>query len=182
MSLIDLSSFDAHGNLHVIVESPRGSKLKLKYEPKQAMFTLSRPLPLGVAYPYDWGFVPSTCAPDGDPLDAMVVWDETSYPGLLLTCRTIGALVVEQNSKHDVAVRERNNRVIAVPVDAPRLEPIHSVNDLPTRVREEIEAFFLASTAFEHKHLKLLGWSQPDAAIEMIRAARQPSGARQDER
>jgi inorganic pyrophosphatase len=171
MSLINLPSFDAQGNLHVIVESPRGSRLKLKYEPEHALFTLSRPLPLGIAYPYDWGFVPSTCAPDGDPLDAMVVWDESSYPGLLLTCRTLGALVVEQSNKRDPSVRERNNRVIAVPVGAPRFESIHNVNDLPTRVRDEIEAFFLASTTFEHKHLRLLGWSEPHGAVEMIRAS-----------
>src|SRR5262249_26283735 len=60
MSLFDLDAFGPNGSVQVVVESPRGSGLKLKYDPGHAVFTLSRPLMSGLTYPYDWGFVPST--------------------------------------------------------------------------------------------------------------------------
>ena len=66
--LARLSARDDAGALRVIVESPAGSRVKLKYEPDLGAFTVSRPLVLGVVYPFDWGFVPGTHGPDGDPL------------------------------------------------------------------------------------------------------------------
>src|SRR5690349_19179248 len=112
MSLAKLPAFDADGHLHVVVESPRGSGLKLKFDSKTGAFGLSRPLPKGLTFPYDWGFVPSTRGADGDPLDAMVVWEETSFPGVVLACRLVAVVRVEQNSQRDSGKRERNDRVI----------------------------------------------------------------------
>ena len=86
--------------------------MKLKYDPKHGVITLSRPLTSGLSYPYDWGFVPSTHAPDGDPLDAIVMWDGVSYPGVVLPCRALGVLCVEQTDPRSRR-RERNDRLIA---------------------------------------------------------------------
>src|SRR6185436_14449544 len=94
-----------------------------------------------------------TCAADGDPLDGMVVWDRPSFPGVVLACRLIGVLAVEQNSKQKPGHRERNDRLIALPLDAPHYASIEGVDDLPARVKKEIESFFMASTAFEKKDL-----------------------------
>lgn len=145
--------------------------MKLKYDPALQAFTLSRPLPAGIVYPHDWGFVPGTAAADGDPLDAIVVWDGTSYPGVVLGCRLLGVLEVEQNNRKDPRKRERNDRLIAVPINAPRPAGLGSVDDLPERVRKELEAFFAASTVFEHKDLAFLGWRDPITAYELVRAS-----------
>jgi inorganic pyrophosphatase len=74
-----------------------------------------------LTYPHDWGFVPSTKADDGDPFDIMVVHDAATFPGIILTCRIIGILQIEQKSKGKT---ERNDRLFAAPRDSPpcRLE------------------------------------------------------------
>jgi inorganic pyrophosphatase len=82
--LLSLPTFIDNDVFRVAVESPRGSSLKLKYDAELQVITLSRPLIVGLTYLYDWGFVPSTKAADGDPLDAVVMWDGVSYPGVIL--------------------------------------------------------------------------------------------------
>ena len=171
MNYAALPAFGKRDAIHVVVETPRGSTVKLKSDSDLEAFTLSRPLPEGLAFPYDWGFVPSTRMPDGDPLDAMVVWDRPSFPGVVLACRALGVLAVEQNSRQHVGRRQRNDRLIVVPLEAPRYESIKSVDDLPARTREEIESFFVASTAFEKKNLTFRGWSQPGAGYELVKAS-----------
>jgi inorganic pyrophosphatase len=78
------------GHVHAVVETPRGSRAKLEFDPKLGAFTLAKPLLAGLTYPYDWGFIPSTKAEDGDPLDVLIIHDAATYPGLVLTCKPIG--------------------------------------------------------------------------------------------
>jgi inorganic pyrophosphatase len=68
----DLPPSSQDGVLNVIIESPAGATAKIAWDDEAGLFALSRPLPLGLAYPHDWGFVAGTRAPDGDPLDALV--------------------------------------------------------------------------------------------------------------
>ena len=111
-NFINLPPFTEHGDVHVVVETPRGSRAKFSYDPKLKTFTLSKSLLTGLTYPHDWGFVPSTKADDGDPIDIMVIHDAATFPGIVLTCRVIGILQIEQKSK---SKRERNDRLFAVP-------------------------------------------------------------------
>jgi inorganic pyrophosphatase len=151
-----------------MVESPRGATVKFKYDAANKVMTISRPLPEGLAYPYDWGFIPSTRAQDGDPLDAVIVWDGTSYPGVVIPCRVIGALCASQiNLK--TRRRVRNDRIVALPIEAPRQAHITSVFDLPQRERDEMEQFFLHTVIFQGKELRMLGWVGPDRANKLIR-------------
>jgi inorganic pyrophosphatase len=165
-----LPAFDAGGHLNVVIETPRGSTIKIKFDRGLGVFTLSRPLPLGVSYPFDWGFVPGTEGPDGDPIDAMIAWEATGYPGLLVSCRPLGVLRVEQNAASGDA-RQRNDRLIVVPVESPRLQQLTSIDDLSDRARVELEAFFRAAVQFERKDLELLGWAGPAEAEAAVRSA-----------
>ena len=151
------------------MESPRGATSKFKYDAALDAIVFSRPLPSGLMYPHDWGFVPSTRASDGDPVDAMIVWDGVCYPGVVVACRPLGLLKVEQTSL--TGARERNDRLAVLPVKAPRQEDVRTVFDLSERTRMELERFFVAATAFEGKDLKLLGWGDVDDAREFIRAS-----------
>ena len=172
MNLSSIAAFASDDTFHVVIETPRGSSLKVKYEPTWDAMTIVRPLPLGVHYPYDWGFVPSTSAPDGDPLDAMLLWDVASSPGVVVRCRAIGVLYVEQNkTSHQRSERIRNDRIMAIPLEARRERDISDVSALTARVREELEQFTLAATALEGKDLEVIGWGDAAAALELVRAS-----------
>ena len=171
ISLASLPALGPGGSVHVVVECPRGSTVKLKYDADLSAFTLSRPLVDGLCYPFDWGFVPSTRASDGDPVDAMILWDRATFPGVVIPCRLIGLLGVEQNSKQRPGTRERNDRIVGVPVNAPKFNALKEVRDVESRVREELEAFFAASVAFEGKDLKILQWAGASAAYDLVKAS-----------
>jgi inorganic pyrophosphatase len=166
--LIELPALREDGAVNVVVESPRGSSAKFKYE--GGVFMLWRPLPAGLVYPHDWGFIPSTRMADGDPLDAMVLWEGVSYPGVVIPCRLIGVLRVEQNRKSSPGC-ERNDRVLALPVRASHLERIKSVSDIDPSMRAQLERFFEHAVAFERKDLRLLGWGDAAQADELLKAS-----------
>jgi inorganic pyrophosphatase len=162
MDLTRISARGPDGMLRVVVESPRGSSVKLKYDPALETFTVSRPLAWGLAYPFDWGFVPGTKAPDGDPLDAMLLWDVSSTPGMVVPCRPIAAVKAEQDGPR--GQRVRNDRLLVIPFVDRRNAHLRDTADLSERQRQELEAFFLAAVVLEHKNLRLLGWASSSEA------------------
>jgi inorganic pyrophosphatase len=168
MDLTTIPTFAEGHTFHVVVESPRGSPVKLKYEARWQTMSISRPLALGLTYPCDWGFVPSTKGPDGDPVDAFVYWDTPTFPGVVLTCRAAGILRIEQNHAGDATHRIRNDRLLAVPLASRREASLTSVDELSARVRDELANFAVASTAFEGKNVTILGWDGPAAALAWL--------------
>lgn len=164
--LATIAARDSQGAVRVVIESPRGSALKLKYDTGLGVMSVSRPLPLGLAYPYDWGFIPGTRAPDGDPLDALVYWDVQSFPGVVVPCRAIAVIRLEQDSRTNGRVR--NDRILAVPVKHSRGDGILSPDDLPARVKDEVAQFFLSTIFFEPKNPSILGWGGPEEAGRLI--------------
>src|ERR1044071_8032796 len=97
----------------VIVETPRGSAEKYEYDEELKLFVMKKILPAGIVFPYDFGFFPNTKGGDGDPVDVLVMCEFKSFPGCIMNCRIIGALLAEQKSKKG---KERNDRFFAVPV------------------------------------------------------------------
>jgi len=172
MNLQSLPPFVGQDIFHVVIESPRGSTLKLKYSAENEAMGLSRPLPAGLVFPFESGFVPSTRSADGDPLDVFVVWDVSSFPGVVLTCRALGVLRVEQNAVNfDASRRIRNDRVIAVPIEARREVDWQTLEDVPERVRQEWTQFTIAAAALDGKDATAVGWGGRDDALSLITSA-----------
>jgi len=152
-------------HIYAVVETPRGSRCKLEFDPKILAFTLSKSLFAGLTYPYDGGFVPSTRAEDGDPLDVLIIHDAATYPGLVLRCMPIGVLEVLQTAN---GKKERNDRVFAIPEKSPFEAELKDIRHLPERALDELEKFFEATNALGGKSLKFLGWRGARRAIKTI--------------
>lgn len=157
-----LPVFNAAGDVHLVVESPKGARAKLKYEPRLCAFLYSRPLMCGLCYPFDWGFVPSTCAPDGDPLDGMILHEAETYPGVVIACRPVAILEVEQTEK---GVKNRNDRLIFSPVTAQ--DDINLADTLKTELIE----FFIGAVHGTGKSLRILGWKDAAEALAAVKHA-----------
>jgi inorganic pyrophosphatase len=165
-NFLNLPPFTEDGCVNVVIETPRGSHAKFAWDSKLETFSFRKSLLTGLAYPHDWGFVPSTKADDGDPLDIMVIHDAATFPGLVITCRVIGILQIEQKSKKKT---ERNDRLFAVPRRSHIEQALKDVNDLTKPIREELEKFFIATDDLEDKKLDIIGWKGPKVAVQAIK-------------
>src|SRR6266850_1685096 len=159
VGIVDLSRlnpFDPDDKqiLRVVIETPKGSRNKFAFDPDQLIFELKKVLPAGMTFPYDFGFVPSTKADDGDPVDVLVLMDEPAFPGCVLTCRPIGVIEGEQGNKKD---KERNDRIIAIEKDAHSWADIKTINDLGKEFCRELEEFFVNYHKLSGKEYRVLG-------------------------
>ncbi len=157
--------------MRVVVEVPAGSSVKLKYDPALRSFVWSRGLSLGVTYPNDFGFLPQTLAEDGDALDALVYSDLSSYPGVIVPARVVGALRVEQ--QRDGGPVKRNDRIIVIPVHDHRNRSIANVSQVGSRILDELEEFFRASLVLTGKQIELRGWADADEASDIVEQSAQ---------
>jgi inorganic pyrophosphatase len=137
---VDLSPKDGNNKIQVIIETPKGSRNKYAFDKDQGVFALTRVLPTGMAFPYDFGFVPSTKAEDGDPTDVLVLMDEPAFPGCLLRCRVIGVIEGRQGKKKK---GERNDRIIAIEEANHSYAHVRNVKELGKKFVKELEEFFV---------------------------------------
>src|SRR6267154_339789 len=126
--------------IQVVIETPKGSRNKYAFDPEQKVFELKKVLPAGMAFPYDFGFVPRTEAEDGDPVDVLVLMDEPAFPGCLLKCRLIGIIEGEQGDKKKMI---RNDRIVAVEKQNHSWADIKVIGDLGKQFLRELEEFFV---------------------------------------
>src|SRR2546421_8211911 len=106
-----LPPLDDNGRVQVVIETPKGSRSKYAFDPDQRAFKLKKVLPEGMVFPHDFGFIPSTEAEDGDPLDVLLLMDQPAFPGCLVEARLIGVIEGEQSED---GKKERNDRLLAV--------------------------------------------------------------------
>lgn len=155
--------------VQVIVETPKGSRNKYAFDPKQGVYALKKVLPAGMAFPYDFGFVPSTRADDGDPVDVLVLMDEPAFAGCLLTCRLVGVIEGEQV---DGKERTRNDRLVAVERDNHSYAAVKHVDDLGKTFVRELEEFFVNYHELIGKRFKILNVRGPKEAMRRLKAGR----------
>lgn len=133
-------------NVRVIIETPKKSRNKIAYDEDTGLFKLKKVLPAGMRFPLDMGFLPMTKGEDGDPLDALVLMEELSYPGCLAECRIIGAIKVVQKENGQ---QMRNDRFIAVPKDMRDYKDIQEIKDLNPNFLQELLSFLESYNKFE---------------------------------
>jgi inorganic pyrophosphatase len=158
--------------LQVIIETPAGSRNKFAFDEEQGVFALRKVLPAGMVFPHDFGFLPQTLAPDGDPIDVLVLMDEPAYPGCLVASRLIGVI---QGEQVDGKTKARNDRLLAV-ADANRMYAnIRHIEDFPPKWLNELELFFVNYHNLEGRKYKLLGCKGAAAARTLIKQAQKKS-------
>ena len=149
----------------MIVEIPKGSRNKYEVDHDTGDIYLDRTLFTATRYPADYGFIPDTLAEDGDPLDAMVLVSEPTFPGCHIRVRPIGLFLMEDQGHPD-------HKVMAVPVREPVWGDVKSLDDLPPHMLAEIEHFFTVYKTLEEKKTAALGWFGIEETLEIIQAAR----------
>ena len=166
-----LKPFDAGDKqmLRVVIETPKGSRNKFAFDPDEHIFELKKVLPAGMTFPYDFGFVPSNKADDGDPVDVLVLMDEPAFPGCVLSCRPIGVIEGEQGDKKN---KERNDRIVAVEKDARSWEDVKTIDDLGKQFARELEEFFVNYHKLSGKQYRVLGLKGPDQARKLVNSER----------
>ncbi len=166
-----LSPFDSADKqiLRVVIETPKGSRNKFAFNVDDHVFELTKVLPAGMAFPYDFGFVPSTKADDGDPVDVLVLMDEPAFPGCVLKCRPIGVIQGEQDDKKK---KVRNDRIIAVEQDAHSWADIKTVGDLGKQFVRELEEFFVDYHKLSGKQYRVLALKGPAQARKLVKSGK----------
>jgi inorganic pyrophosphatase len=162
-----LKPIDPENNntIHVVIETPKGSRNKYAFDPDLEIFELTKVLPAGMTFPYDFGFIPSTLAEDGDPTDVLVLMDEPAFPGCLLHCRVVGIIEGQQGKKKD---KERNDRIIAIECANHSYAHIKHVRDLGKSFTRELEEFFVDYHKLTGKKYRILDVKGPAEAHRRI--------------
>jgi inorganic pyrophosphatase len=156
---------NARSTIQVIIETPKGSRNKYAFDAKLRIFQLKKVLPTGMAFPYDFGFIPSTVAEDGDPTDVLVLMDEPAFPGCLLKCRVVGIIEGQQGKKKS---KERNDRIVAIERDNHSFSHVKHVRDLGQTFVEELEEFFVNYHALDGKKYRIIDVKGPSEARRRI--------------
>lgn len=154
--------------IQVVIETPRGSRNKYKYDEKLHLFRLNSVLPAGSVFPYDFGYVPGTKAEDGDPIDVLVLMDQSAFTGCVVEVRLIGVIEAEQTEDGKT---ERNDRLVAVANDAHDWKDLRTLKEMNKNLLKELQQFFVSYNALKKKEFKLLATRGPSAAKRLLQNA-----------
>jgi inorganic pyrophosphatase len=178
--LDNIPAFPKHakdgGVVHAIIETPRDTRQKYAFEPKYGTFRLTTLLPDGLAWPYDYGFIPQTLADDGDPLDILNMTEVPSFTGCLVECRILGIVKLKKDGV-------RNDRVIAAPsrlkgVSQPT-DTWDDEDDIPAATVEGIIRFLVEYSAEQGHDIVCKGLKSKTVALEAIKTAQTTWNKRQ---
>jgi inorganic pyrophosphatase len=147
--------------VEVVIEIPKGSRNKYEYDHETGIIRLDRVLFSSVHYPTDYGFFPNTHAPDGDPLDVLVLVKEQTFSGCLIDVRPLGVLRMNDRGEPD-------DKILAVALKDPYYEEFFDIADIPQHLLKEVEYFFSTYKDLEGKRVQIIGWEKSDAAMRVI--------------
>jgi inorganic pyrophosphatase len=153
-------------NFHCLVEIPKGSRNKYEWDEELGAIKLDRFLFASVVYPTDYGFIPETIGEDGDPLDAMVVVTEPTFPGCVIPVKVIALFRMRDDKGVD-------DKVVCVPKDDPNWTHVEKLEDLSETLRDEISHFFSIYKQPEGIAVKVDGWFPREQAIQIIEEAKE---------
>jgi inorganic pyrophosphatase len=168
---MDLAARDPEtGLVRVIIDTPRASRNKYKFDPQLGLLKLSRVLPAGMSFPFDFGSIPSTRAEDGDALDVMVLNEAPLFAGCLVLVHLIGIIRAKQTERGKTIRNDRLLGVIETPVNKP---VIRDLRELPKEQLHEIEHFFRSYNEAQGRRFVVTGRAGPKAAQQMLERAMQ---------
>ena len=150
----------------VFIEIPSGSRNKYEFDEELGAIVLDRRLFTSMSYPADYGFIENTLAEDGDPLDALVLVSEPTFPGCRIRVRVIGVFHMEDEKGGD-------DKVICVPLSEPAWMRAADIHDVPAELRNEIEHFFQVYKDLEHAEVTTRGFGNRATAQAVIEASRE---------
>ena len=157
-------------DIEMIVEVPQGSRNKYEMDHETGRIRLDRMLFTSTRYPLDYGFIPGTLAEDGDPLDALVMLDEPTFPGCYVLARPVAVFWMSDEHGPDA-------KILAVPAHDPRAADIRDLSDVPAYLTAEIGHFFDIYKEIEPgKGTDVRGWQDRASAEEVIEEALSRAG------
>lgn len=148
----------------MFVEIPRGSRNKYEYDEDLGVIALDRALYSAVHYPTDYGFVPGTQDGDGEPLDTLVMVEESTFPGCLVRVRLLGMLTIEGSKGPE-------HKLLGVPVNEPRFAEYRDIGDVPGHLLAEIEHFFEVFKELEGSNIRSHRWAGAAEAHRQLEKA-----------
>src|SRR2546423_2315389 len=150
-----------------VVEIPKGSRNKYEYDPELGGIKLDRFVSASVVYPTDYGYIPETLAPDGDPVDVLICVSEPTFPGCLVPAKVVGLFKMADEKGPD-------DHVLCVPVNDPGWNTLGEIDDLPAQLRREIGHFFSVYKDLDpDRHSEVKGWGTREEALATVQRGRQ---------
>lgn len=153
--------------INTVVETPKASRNKYERDPGTGLFKLSRVLPAGTSFPFDFGFIPYTKAGDGDPVDVMIVVETECFPGSFIECRVIGVIKAVQKEKDKKP--ERNDRIIAVAVESIDHSELRHIKEMNKHLMDELCHFFKYYNKMRDREFIVEGVGGPKEALSLIK-------------
>jgi inorganic pyrophosphatase len=155
------------GDVHVIIDTPRGSRNKYKWDEKHKVLKLSHVLTAGAVFPFDFGFIPGTHGADGDALDVLVLTDEPLLSGCLILARLIGVIEAEQTQDGNTF---RNDRLLAVAAASRLYAAVRDLGDLPPTLVDEVEQFFINYNVMRDRVFKPIARGRSEKALKLVKS------------
>ena len=158
------------GAVNVIVECPKGGRNKYTLDEKTGFLTLSKILPSGMVFPFNFGSIPATLGGDGDPLDILILLTEPVHPLCVVQAHLLGVIKAEQVED---GKRERNDRLIGTAIYKQKPAEQKDIKDVNQQTLCEIEAFFVSYNQLAGKQFKALAYEGAESALKLVKKAHQ---------